>query len=155
MVSAKVVSAGENIHASCVCYQGRGLLIRGPSGAGKSTLALQLIALGAQLVADDRCDVFAQGGGLMARAPATLAGLIEAHGMGILHLPYAETTQVVAALDLGETAHMAMRLPPLPPRLPPPRSITVAGVALDFLYFQKGAHFPSLIMCYLMGARHM
>jgi len=45
----------ENVlHASCVCLEGRAVLIRGASGSGKSGLALQLIALGAALVADDR-----------------------------------------------------------------------------------------------------
>ena len=44
---------GVNLHASCIAVHGRGVLILGPSGAGKSSLALQLMALGADLVADD------------------------------------------------------------------------------------------------------
>ena len=43
----------ENLHASFVAINGRGVLILGPSGAGKSALALQLIAFGAKLVAGD------------------------------------------------------------------------------------------------------
>ena len=42
------------VHASCIAHRGRGLLILGPSGAGKSTLALEMMAYGAALVADDR-----------------------------------------------------------------------------------------------------
>ena len=49
------------LHATCVAVDGRGLLILGPSGSGKSALALQLIALGAQLVADDRTRVSRRG----------------------------------------------------------------------------------------------
>jgi HPr kinase/phosphorylase len=144
---ASGATGGETLHASCVCHQGRGLLIFGPSGAGKSTLAMQMIALGAQLVADDRCTVFAEGGHLVAQAPDTIAGLIEARGMGILRLPYTDRTTIVAAVDL-EAA------PDTPPtRLPPPRSTRVAGIDIDFLHFQSSAHFPSLLMCYLIGMR--
>ena len=42
------------LHASCIDIDGRGILILGESGSGKSTLAIQLIALGASLVADDK-----------------------------------------------------------------------------------------------------
>lgn len=138
---------GKVLHASCVCHQGRGLLIFGPSGAGKSTLALQMIALGAQLVADDRCIVFAEGGQLVAQAPGTIAGLIEARGLGILRLPFAPSAPIVAAIDLGA----AQDAPPA--RLPPPRNTRIAGIDIDFLHFQTGAHFPSVLMCYLLGMR--
>ena len=56
----------------------------GPSGAGKSALALQLLALGAELVADDRTDIIRQGDHLIADVPQAIAGMIEARGMGIL-----------------------------------------------------------------------
>ena len=42
------------MHASCVSYENHAVLILGPSGIGKSSLALQLMALGAVLVADDK-----------------------------------------------------------------------------------------------------
>ncbi|MDA3887407.1 MAG: serine kinase, partial [Allgaiera sp.] len=62
---------GESIlHASCVALDGRGVLILGPSGAGKSGLALQLMALGARLVADDRTRLNPRAGRLIARAPS-------------------------------------------------------------------------------------
>jgi HPr kinase/phosphorylase len=41
------------LHASAVSLDGNGVLICGASGTGKSTLALQLMALGAELIADD------------------------------------------------------------------------------------------------------
>ena len=136
---------GDILHASCVCHNGKGLLILGPSGAGKSTLAMQMIALGAQLVSDDRCMVTPHAGQLIARPPVSIAGLIEARGLGILRLPYAPHAPIAAVVDLGQSEN--------PARLPAPRSLQIAGIDLDFLHFQTGAHFPSLLMCYLIGQR--
>ena len=83
-----------NIHGSCVAVAGRGLLILGPSGAGKSALALQIMALGGQLVADDRVELTRQGDEVIARCPVALRGLIEAHA--------AETGSVHAARILAD-----------------------------------------------------
>lgn len=62
----------------------RGVLITGAPGAGKSDLALRLIGQGWRLVADDYAHVFASGGVLYATAPATIAGRMEARGVGIV-----------------------------------------------------------------------
>jgi len=62
----------------------RGVLIQGPSGAGKSDLSLKALDAGFRLVADDRVVVWRSGGALFGRAPAPLAGLIEARGHGIV-----------------------------------------------------------------------
>jgi serine kinase of HPr protein (carbohydrate metabolism regulator) len=66
----------------------RGALIEGPSGVGKSDLALRALDQGFSLVADDRVLVFVSNGKLFGRAPDTLAGLIEARGVGVLSQPY-------------------------------------------------------------------
>ena len=97
-----------NLHASCGAGQGKGLLILGPSGAGKSALALELMALGADLVADDRTDLVAESGRVMASCPPVLSGLIEARGLGLLRVPSVLQAQVVLAVDLGrvETERM-------------------------------------------------
>jgi HPr kinase/phosphorylase len=136
----------QNIHASCVCHAGQGLLILGASGAGKSSLAMQMLALGAHLVADDRCDLSVIDGRLHASAPAPLAGMIEARGIGLLRLPYVPFAPLVAAVDLSDPLDNATLA-----RMPPPRSLTLAGVEIDFLYFQAKAHFPSILMCYLIS----
>jgi serine kinase of HPr protein (carbohydrate metabolism regulator) len=62
----------------------RGALIEGPAGSGKSDLALRALAAGFRLVADDRVLAFVCDGQLYGRAPDTLAGLIEARGVGVL-----------------------------------------------------------------------
>ncbi|MDE0409176.1 MAG: serine kinase, partial [Alphaproteobacteria bacterium] len=34
------------VHASCIAFEGRGVLLRGPSGSGKSDLALRAVEAG-------------------------------------------------------------------------------------------------------------
>ena len=91
----------QQIHATTVAFNGRGLVIIGPSGSGKSTLALQLMAVGAQLVADDRTDLRLSAGQLIAQAPQPLLGKIEARGVGILSAVPSAPVPVHAAVDLG------------------------------------------------------
>ena len=75
------------LHASCVSINGNGVLILGPAGSGKSSLALNLIALGAELVADDQTLVRREHSDLIARCPETISNLIEARGLGFLTPP--------------------------------------------------------------------
>jgi HPr kinase/phosphorylase len=132
------------VHASCVAVAGRAVLIMGPSGAGKSALALQLIALGADLVSDDRTDLRAEGARLIARPPASIAGLIEARGLGILRLPHLEQAEIALVADLSVTETE---------RLPPQRHITLLGLPQSLVHKVAHDHFSSAIMCYLKGAR--
>jgi|TARA_B100002052_G_C15781623_1_gene551841 HPr kinase/phosphorylase len=90
----------KQVHATCVSLYGAGLIIRGPSGAGKSDLALRLIDRGARLVADDRVDLLVSDNGVIARAPETLAGLLEVRGLGILRVPVLEATVVRLVVKL-------------------------------------------------------
>lgn len=93
-----------NVHATALVVGDRGVLIRGRSGSGKSSLALALVARCraegrfARLVADDRIDLAAANGRLLARAPAAIAGLCEVHGLGphpVAHEPHAVIDLVV------------------------------------------------------------
>jgi HPr kinase/phosphorylase len=100
------MSAARQIHASCVARDGHGVLLTGPSGAGKSDLALRLIGRGFTLVADDRVEI-ADG---RASPPASLAGLLEVRGFGIVRLPF----DAPAALRLVVQVRPALqRLPDL------------------------------------------
>ena len=89
-----------NIHATCVSIKSKGVLILGKSGSGKSDLALRLIDDGARLVADDRTDLTIEGGRLYARAPKSIAGLIEVRGLGIVAQPFARKAIVALAVKL-------------------------------------------------------
>ncbi len=99
------------MHGSCVAIGAKAVLITGPSGSGKSGLALQMIGLGAVLVADDGVQVTRVGTDLLTCAPEKLAGLIEARGLGILS---AKTVQdvpltLVVALDRLASARLPER----------------------------------------------
>ncbi|HKD47237.1 MAG TPA: HPr kinase/phosphatase C-terminal domain-containing protein [Rhizomicrobium sp.] len=96
-----------NIHASCVAIGARGVLILGESGAGKSDLLLRLMDEGARLVADDRTELAVAKGRVVARAPKSIAGLMEVRGLGIISQPFAESVALGLAVRLGE----ATRLP--------------------------------------------
>jgi serine kinase of HPr protein (carbohydrate metabolism regulator) len=111
------------IHASCVALDGRAVVLRGPSGAGKSDLALRLIDDGAELVADDRVELTADGERLFAAAPPALAGLLEARGVGILKLGHRSRAEVVVVVDLVEAGEGVERLPEV-------RTTTLEGVVL-------------------------
>lgn len=120
-----------NIHASCVAIGRRGILLLGASGAGKSEIALRLIDRGAVLVADDRTLLSVKNGVLRAAAPASIRGLIEIRGLGIVALPARASIAVTLVVRLGRAGK---RLPdrqewkppsPLHPAALPPQ------IALD------------------------
>ncbi len=87
----------------------RGVLIEGASGSGKSDLALRALERGWSLVADDRTLIWRYGCRHWGRAPDTLAGLIEARGLGIVaadRLPFAEIALVVRCAPAADLERM-------------------------------------------------
>src|SRR3954462_7446746 len=98
--------AYTNIHATCVAIGSKGVLLLGPSGCGKSDLALRLIDDGAKddakddvrLVSDDRTLLFLFKGALHAKAPASIKGLLEVRGLGIIQLPVRTNVKIALAV---------------------------------------------------------
>lgn len=133
---------GEVLHATTVAVDGWGVLILGPSGSGKSALALQLLALGACLVADDRSRVTCEQGQLIAHAPPRLAGVIEARGVGLVRVDHMDRVPLRLAVDMGQGA---------PDRLPRRESLTISGTALPLLKRVDGPHFASAIWLLAQG----
>lgn len=131
---------GHMMHATCVAVGARAVLIRGASGSGKSGLALQLMAMGAVLVSDDRTRLWRAGAALMADAPDTIRGRIEARGVGILTVPASGPTPVALLVDMDRTATE---------RLPPCTHETVMAISLPRLENAPHAHFPAAILLYL------
>lgn len=131
-------------HASCVAIDGKALLIIGQSGSGKSALALQMVALGADLVADDMAGLRRDGERVIARAPDAAQGRIEARGMGILTVPAegpgTPETEVIAVVDMDQIEQQ---------RLPSARFMSVLDRELPVLYRVDGLYFASALILFL------
>lgn len=102
----------------------RGVLIRGRSGVGKSALALALVEQGWRLVADDRVIVWRSAHRVWGRAPSSLAGLVEARGLGIAAIPALPWCEVALVADLSAAAA------PSAERLPEAALAEIAGMSL-------------------------
>jgi len=126
--------ARELVHGTCVALGRRGALLRGSPGSGKSDLALRFMALPGEgalqplLVADDQVWVEASANGtLIASPPQTIAGKIEARGLGIVEVPFLAEVQLVLVCDLVSENDV--------PRMPPEpwERTVIAGVPLPAL----------------------
>ncbi len=148
-MTVRVLSAVENqdsaiVHASCVALDGRGLLITGDSGSGKSGLALQLMALGALLVADDRVELKMSGNKVTAHSPANIRGLIEARGLGLLRADTVGPVALVYVVDLNRTETA---------RLPDPVDAKVLRQTVPLLHAADIPHFAASLIQLLKAGR--
>lgn len=118
-------AASVQLHASAVAIGDTACLITGASGFGKSTLAFEMIALGAALIGDDRIDVQRSENRLVVSGPKTLAGLIEARGIGLVRMPFRASCPLSLIVDLDQ-----------PPRERLPASATrdLLGVSCPVIY---------------------
>ncbi len=129
------MSASPTVHADAVLLGETGVLIRGPSGSGKSALVLALLQADPaahSLVADDRVVLTPAHGRLLATVPASIAGLIEFRGLGILRFPFVSPVVLRLVVDLMPAEEC--------PRLPAPEEerVVIEGVALPLLCLPIG-----------------
>jgi len=91
-----------------VDINGSGILILGRSGSGKSSLAINLIALGSKLVADDQCKLVKKNNSFRIFKPASLPNSIEVRGIGLVSVPTVVETRLdwVVNMDEAETERM-------------------------------------------------
>jgi len=136
--------AAVTLHGSCVVLQGQGVLILGPSGAGKSALALQMMGLGADLVADDQVALRRQGAQVRASAPPGLPALIEARGVGLLHARLIPEAPLALIVDLGQVE---------PDRLPPWRHRDLLGLAHPLVLGPLSGHLAASLRQFLLQGR--
>lgn len=139
-----MTAAPLSLHASTVAQGARALVILGASGAGKSALALQLMAFGAVLVADDRTLLTPRNGRLFASAPKPIRGRIEARGIGLLGAASCSEAVVALAVDLDREES---------DRLPPERRIEWCGIAVPLVLRVQSVHFAPALWQYLKAGR--
>lgn len=102
----------KNIHASCVAYFKKGILIYGKSGLGKSDLCLRLIMdKGCRLVGDDRIDLYTKSGSLKAKSVATIAQMLEVRGIGLMKFEAQKSATIKLVVELVKDYHDIERLP--------------------------------------------
>jgi len=138
-----VPAAREIRHATAVSIAGRGLLIEGPSGSGKSALALDLIARGAALIADDMAPVELRDARPWLCPPPRLAGVIEARGLGLIRVVAAAAAPLDLVIDMGRTETA---------RLPERRDVLVLGHPVRQLWRVDAPHFAGSIVALMKGA---
>jgi len=119
------VSDSSLIHATAVAIDGAAVLLRGPPGAGKSDLALRLIEDGARLVADDQTLLRRADNRVLVRAPATIAGLLEVRGVGIVRVDPLDEAPLALIVDLVPPEQVE--------RIPDNRSEVVLGLAFPLI----------------------
>lgn len=132
------------LHASCVAVQGKGVLIIGASGSGKSSLALQLMAFGADLIADDCTKLMRVGPDVVAKSPANIANMIEARGIGILNATAAPQTKITCVVDMDNAEQ---------DRLPIPRFYPLLGLEIPLLHKVENTAFAAALLQFLKAGR--
>lgn len=133
------------LHATCVSLLGNGLLLVGRAGIGKSTLALELMALGAELVADDRCDISVRGEYVAVRRPPNLPQAIEARGIGLLSAPCVDEARLVGVVDLEGASQE---------RLPVRRYVDFAGTPLPLIQKSDQTNLAAALLHFLKFGFH-
>ena len=99
------------MHASCVDVNGAGVLIVGRSGSGKSSLAINLLALGSTLVADDQCEIVRKNNRFRISKPASLPKSIEIRGIGLVSVPMVNETSLDWVVNMDEVEKERMPTP--------------------------------------------
>lgn len=165
--------APVRIAASVVTARGadgawNGVALTGAPGCGKSSVALRMIAHGAALVADDAALIAPPAEGAadrrpVASAPPALVGLIEARGVGILHMDARPSTPLAWIIELAPSDSLKsearalreagdlealMRL-----RLPEPKGEVYFGLSVPKLTVRVTDATAAALICLARGVR--
>ncbi|MBL1436199.1 MAG: serine kinase [Rhodobacteraceae bacterium] len=127
-------------HGTAVSRNGRAVLILGRPGAGKSRLAFQLLAYGAELVADDAVELTPNHKGIMLSCPSEIKGMIEARGVGLLTVDAIEKAALAFVVDLDKTADA---------RLPQPKDVLLHGMKFPLVFGKGNPDLGAIVWCLL------
>ncbi|HEU0197405.1 MAG TPA: hypothetical protein VFQ88_09360 [Nevskiaceae bacterium] len=117
--------AAQTVPGVMLRVDGCGVLLQGTSGSGKSSLALELVARGHALIADDAVDLRALGPHcLIASCPASLADLLQAGELGVVHVTRLYGRGAVTARTRLDLVIKLGAAPPSPSAAPVPIAAT-------------------------------
>lgn len=132
-----IIIENSLVHGTAIAVGGRGFLILGASGSGKSGLALQMMALGAELVSDDQVLLGRVADSIEMTAPETLSSMIEARFVGLLKVSPVSKISLHHVIDLD--AEPQARLPQL-------QVCDVLGVRIDLINGRNVPNLASILM---------
>lgn len=138
-------ASSPTVHACAVEVAGIGILIEGPSGSGKTSLAFGLVeaararGMEAALVADDRTILVRSASGVAASAPASLAGLAELRGHGIVSVEAKPDTLVGMVVRLVEDGEA--------PRMPEPAFADLLGLPVPLVLAPRRHEAQAVRIC--------
>lgn len=119
----------ENVHATSVAFDSKAVLIKGVSGSGKSSVALELITLGAMLIADDQTRLSLDNEQVFLSAPSTLPLGLEVRGVGLVSAPICYRAELKLVVDLSRLENK--RFPNVVDK-----KINILGYSFPFYLFQ-------------------
>ncbi len=137
------LNEAETHHATCVDFNGKGVLIIGKSGAGKSDLALRLIKNNQHssclvtLVSDDQVCLTGLNHRLIASPPKPLEGLLEVRGVGLCHFEFLASSPIYLLVKLDKNKTIE-RLPDFSQQ-----QDAIAGISIPYIVlnpFESSAH---------------
>ncbi len=129
------------LRATAVAMDGQGAVILGQSGAGKTRTALEMMAIGADLISDDGVWLDIQN---VLHRPETAPNMIEARGIGLLHAAQIQSAPLHVVVDLNQ---------PELQRLPPHRVVAAPGGPVAFIRGQGHPFLAAAIVQYLKMGR--
>lgn len=132
------------LHGTVVSRSGRGVLIIGKSGSGKSQLAFELMALGADLVADDRVDLMKEDQEVILLSPRSIKGKIEARGIGLIRVRSIDQARLAIVVDMDKTVTT---------RLPAPKTTPILGTEVPLVHGKNCSGLGAVIWCLLGGGQ--
>jgi len=132
------------LHGTAVSRNGHAALLLGRPGAGKSHLALQLLAYGADLVADDAVELTRSSDKIILSCAPNIKGMIEARGVGLLTVNSVDKATLAIVVDLDKTADT---------RLPALEMHSILGEHFPLIRGKGNPSLGAIVWCLLGGGQ--
>jgi len=141
LIEGIMFKLNQTNHATAVSINHSAVLILGKSGSRKSGFALQLLALGGGLIADDKCFIYEKLNQVWVGKPPTLPEVIEVWGYGLISIKLVKASPVALIVNLDDTAKV---------RSPDPIYFKIRQHKIPVLNKIESSYFPAAIVNILL-----